>query len=77
MKHMFDFLESQILSKSISEQKIILSNLIATYCENVAISPVLWDSFKKEEQDNYIKMFGDTIYEKGSLHDNKNFNLFE
>ncbi|MDF9841776.1 MULTISPECIES: hypothetical protein [unclassified Paenibacillus] len=48
----FKFIKSQILTKSVPEQKIIISNLLISYVENLAFSPIKWrqldDSMQKK-----------------------------
>lgn len=55
------FIESQITEKSKEYQKTILSNMIAIYAENVFLSPTKWENLSKEERNNYLELFSDTI----------------
>lgn len=75
-KKTYEFLENQILNKSIPKQQSILSNMIVMYCENVVFSPALWNSYGKEKQKKYIELFTNTVLEKHKLKAG-DFNIFE
>ncbi|KAF1681263.1 hypothetical protein [Bacillus sp. SKDU12] len=76
-KRRYKFLSEQILSKSVDEQKNIISNIIISYAENTAFSPILWRQFNRETQRKIEEMFFDTIndFDKPLVWD-KSLNLF-
>lgn len=76
-KRRYKFLSEQILPKSVDEQKNIISNIIISYAENTAFSPILWRQFNRETQRKIEEMFFDTIndFDKPLVWD-KSLNLF-
>lgn len=76
-KTKYEFIKKQILNKPIKVQKNILSNMIVTYCENVTISPDLWNSFSIDKQKKNTATFKNTLYEKGNLSAIGYLNIFE
>ncbi|MEA5550596.1 hypothetical protein VB713_06320 [Anabaena cylindrica UHCC 0172] len=68
---------NQIKEKSINERKIILSNILATHVENLAISPSKWEQISEDKRSVFQQLFQDTIIaENDSMTQIKNINLF-
>ncbi|KKD52993.1 MULTISPECIES: hypothetical protein [Paenibacillus] len=77
-KSKYRFIRDQILTLSMEEQRIAISNLIALYIENVFISPDLWDNLPSSTREKYYQICNTS---KGKTKPNKlvafkNFNLF-
>ncbi|WP_148359061.1 hypothetical protein [Peribacillus simplex] len=78
-KRFYSFIKDEIVSKTIEEQKLILSNLILMYVENFMISPVMWESFsnkKRKEIESFYKQHSLAEYTQ-TLIKNDKVNLFE
>ncbi|SDJ53004.1 hypothetical protein [Paenibacillus naphthalenovorans] len=67
----FQFIGNQILNKSVPEKKVIISNLLISYIENIAISPIKWRLLSHEIQNKITVAFLNTAtqVEKPLLHD--------
>lgn len=52
-KKIFSFINNQIMKRSINEQKVIISNLLLNYVENLVLSPRLWNLLIKKQ--DFIK----------------------
>lgn len=75
-KKLFSFINRQIKKRSISEQKIIISNLLLSHVENLVLSPRAWNKLL-EEQDFIRQMFLTTVNSfENHLSNLKNINLF-
>jgi hypothetical protein len=76
-KKLFSFLNSQIKKRNISEQKIIISNLLLSHVENLVLSPRVWNKLLEEQQDFVRQMFLTTVDSfENNLSNLKNVNLF-
>ncbi|WP_334071362.1 MULTISPECIES: hypothetical protein [Paenibacillus] len=60
-KNRYTFINSQIVNVPIEQQKIIVSNLIATYIENIHISPDYWDSLPDSIKSKYYEIFNSSL----------------
>ena len=60
-KKLFSFINNQIKKRSISEQKVIVSNLLLSHVENLVLSPKLWNKLLAEQQDVVKQMFLKTV----------------
>ena len=76
-KGFYDFIDKQIVKSTISEQKTIISNMIAMYCENMAISPNLWDHLGEGVRKSYERIFSSTIFGKDYLLKYPGLNIFK
>lgn len=66
-----------ILKSKIKDRKIIISNLIAAYVENVVLSPVRWEKMADSEKMAFQNLFNKTLFTAGDeLNQPKNINLF-
>lgn len=73
----FRFINNQIINKSIDEQKIILSNIIALYVENFAISPKKWRELNEEIKNKFYNIFYSTMFsEEINMSKQRDINLF-
>ncbi|MEK5180357.1 hypothetical protein [Paenibacillus sp. FSL R5-0928] len=77
-KLMYRFIKDQVLSLSVDQQKIAVSNIIAMYIENVFISPDFWDNLPNDTKEKYYEIANKIM---GSSKPNKliafkDFNLF-
>lgn len=73
----FSFIVNQIMRKSITDQKNIISNLILSHVENLIISPKLWSKLLPKDQDKIKHMFHDTIVSSiNNLSNLEKINLF-
>lgn len=77
-KWMYEFIKKQIVSLTVEEQKITISNLIATYIENVFISPELWNKIPKQTKEKYYYICNKSMGREKpfKLTAYKDFNLF-
>ncbi|HLP89681.1 MAG TPA: hypothetical protein VK184_13950 [Nostocaceae cyanobacterium] len=67
----------QISEKSIAEQKIIFSNIVAIYVENFVLSPEKWEKMSDAEKSVFLNLYKETIpFPKESLSQARNINLF-
>lgn len=79
-KHKKDYawIPKQIFSRSKTEQKIIISNIILAHIENLFISPSWWENRTTETQASILKRFSETILSDNQALTNILFvNLFE
>lgn len=75
---LFGFLDEQLMRVPSDEQKIRLSKLIATYCENLAYSPETWMAWTDDERTSFVSELADMSSNVfGRISDNPNFNLFK
>lgn len=63
-KSYFDFIDDQILNKSLELQKIIISNMITLYVENVFISPIKWNILSEKAKKDYLKLYDHSLFKK-------------
>lgn len=56
-KNRYSFLDEQIINKSENIQKIILSNILALYVENIALSPILWSKIDKSLTQQFYDIY--------------------
>jgi hypothetical protein len=76
-KKLFSFINSQIKTSSISEQKVIISNLLLSHVENLVLSPRVWNKLLEKQQDFVRQMFLTTVDSfENHLSNLKNINLF-
>lgn len=61
-KTSYNFLELQLLNQTEFTQKIIISQLLMNYCENVVISPELWENFTDRVKKSILYQWEKTIY---------------
>ncbi|BBH20451.1 SecC motif-containing protein [Paenibacillus baekrokdamisoli] len=71
-KERYKFLE-QINKYSIAHKKIVLSNILVKYVENIAFSPTRWEELPLKRQEEINRIFAETTNLKGetlvSFHD--------
>lgn len=60
-RKIFSFIPNQIMKKSISDQKLILSNLLLSHVENLILSPRLWRKISAVDQNLLKSMLENTI----------------
>lgn len=66
-----------LLKQSENDQKIMISNLILTCCENFVISPKTWGSFSDDQKELIAQIFGTSAFSaKGFLSNLQDINLF-
>ena len=77
-KWMYQFVKDQIVTSGVEEQKIIISNLIATYIENIFIAPEYWDNLPVNTKEKYYQICNSIIGGRKpiTLTTYRNFNLF-
>lgn len=77
-KSMYQFIKNQIVSLTIEEQKITISNLIATYIENIFISPEFWDRLPRQTREKYYDICNKSMGREKPIRltTYKDFNLF-
>ena len=77
-KAKFKFINHQILSQSIMDIEVIVSNIIATYIENFFISPKLWNALPSETKERFYQVYNNTLGKKPyRLAYFKDLNIFE
>lgn len=57
----YSFISKQILSRTKAEQKVIISNMVLAYVENLFISPAWWGDKPRETQEAISRLFHETI----------------
>lgn len=78
-KWKYDFIKNQIVTVPIDKQKVIISNLISSYIENIHIAPEFWDGLPIGVRNRFYEIFNYSIGKKkpSKLDYYNNFNLFE
>jgi hypothetical protein len=72
------FVPKQILSRTKADQKVIISNMVLAYVENLFISPAWWGDKPKAIQEAISKIFCETITSDNKIYENmSNLNLLE
>ena len=72
------FVPKQILSRTKAEQKVIISNMVLAYVENLFISPIWWGGKPKATQEAISKIFCETITSDYKIFENMtDLNLLE
>jgi hypothetical protein len=72
------FVPKQILSRTKAEQKVIMSNMILAYIENLFISPAWWGDKPSATQEAICKIFCKTITSGNKIFENMaDLNLLE
>lgn len=62
-KTKFEFIKKQIMTKTEEEQKIILSNIIAMYCnEYFVVSPKRWEELSETKKEEFYKLVSQTTW---------------
>lgn len=68
----------QLDTKEYEDKKVIISNIILTYCENFVVSPDAWEKREAEEKREMMELFNDTILKiDKKISINKKVNLFK
>ncbi|MGA4482171.1 hypothetical protein ACPA3B_01480 [Bacillus bombysepticus] len=75
-KKRYKFISEQVLTENIKMQKIIISNVIVSYLENWAVSPIKWNELSRKMKSKINKYYVKTMDEKKDLLFDKNMNLF-
>lgn len=76
-KTRYQFIKNQIVDAEISEQKMLVSNILAMNVENFFIAPDRWFSIPINMRDLFINVFKSTVgKEKPPIGYYKNLNLF-
>lgn len=74
----FEFLDEQLIEQSTDKQKVIISNMLAQYVENVFFSPAKWEQVSRRQQGKYREIFEKTLRgPAGLLAIDPAFNLFD
>jgi hypothetical protein len=75
-RHIYNFIKSQVVNKSIQEQKIIISNIILANVENFFISPRLFNTLGEDRQRKIFDAYSSTVRWKPALLFDVRLNLF-
>lgn len=74
----YTFIPKQILSRTKAHQKVIISNMVLAYVENLFISPVWWGGKPKATQEAISRIFFETIASDKKIFENiSDLNLLE
>lgn len=74
----FEFLDEQLIDQSTEKQKVIISNMLAQYVENVFFSPAKWEQVSSRQKGKYREIFEKTLIgPAGPLAIDPAFNLFD
>ncbi|OCL26611.1 hypothetical protein U472_11545 [Orenia metallireducens] len=63
-KNYFEFIDNQILNRALEKQKVIVSNMVTLYVENVYLSPIKWESLSEKEKRDYLKLYDMSLFSK-------------
>ena len=75
-KH-FSFIRKQIMTKSLREQKTIITNLLISHVENLVISPRIWSSLLECDRGVIKNILEESVKaSKQRLSDVQNINIF-
>lgn len=79
-KEKYAFIEEQILEQPVEKQKIILSNMLAIYSNNIVISPDWWEGITNEKQERELFLMLNQIRKQGNYPETlvlePEFNIF-
>lgn len=59
----YRFIKEDLLKRDTKEIKMILSNIILSYVENLVVSPIRWNNTETTKRDAITKLFTKTIQE--------------
>ena len=76
-KNYFRFIDKQIMNKEEEQQKIIMSNMLGIYVENVFLSPERWENMTERQKNKYLKLLEMTMLDDPPyLLIDRNLNIF-